>query len=53
MQELLQKEGIKANNVGMENPHGDASIATFGLTFTVPKVCLTLRTRKKVLSKKL
>ena len=27
--------------------------AEFGMTFTVPKVCLTLKTRKKALSKRI
>ena len=52
MQELLRQEGVKPGNVAMTAPLHDEK-PNFGLTFTVPKVCLTLRTRKKVLSKKL
>ena len=52
MQELLRQEGVKPSQVGMDEPSVDMT-ANFGLNFTVPKICLTLRTRKKVLSKKL
>ena len=36
----------------MAEPKKDHT-AIFGLMFTVPKICLVLRTKKKVLSKKL
>ena len=34
-------------------PQQSADVAEFGLKFTVPKVCLTLKTRKKAISSRL
>ena len=36
-----------------EETNDTEATAEFGMTFTVPKVCLTLKTRKKALSKKI
>ena len=51
-QELLQQAGVKKEFAGMAEPKKE-NTAVFGLMFTVPKICLVLRTKKKVLSKKL
>ncbi len=48
----IPEPGSEAGTIAAAE-EGSKADAEFGMTFTVPKVCLTLKTRKKALSKKI
>ena len=53
---LYDTAHVKPEKAGGESAdaEGDGQVnAEFGMTFTVPKVCLTLKTRKKAFTKKI
>lgn len=45
--ELFEQEGINPKNIQDVDDSTGSKNAKFGLIFTVPKICLTLKTNKK------